>query len=224
MQFPFTTHEFFEVFARYNLALWPAALGLWIVTVVLVLRFWNGRVSPSTMSHLLAFHWAWSGIAYHAVFFTRVNRAAWLFAVLFVLQAGLFMRATALPDMSRSTRFTVRQAVGATLIIYALGYPALNWIQGHTFPRMATFGVPCPTTILTAGLLLTHYRIVPWSLAAIPVGWSIVGGSGAWLFGVRADWILPVAGLCLAVHAARSLSGTTPHRWLGDAARPARRA
>jgi hypothetical protein len=61
--------------------LWPAALGLWIVTVVLVLRFWKGRVSESAMSRLLAFHWAWSGIAYHAAFFTQVNPAAWVFAV-----------------------------------------------------------------------------------------------------------------------------------------------
>jgi hypothetical protein len=207
VQFPFTTHEFFEVFARYNLALWPAALGLWIVTVVIVLRFWNGRVSPSTMSRLLAFHWAWSGIAYHAAFFTEINPAAWLFAILFLLQAGLFIRARALPDMPPSTRFTVRQAIGSSLIVYALAYPALNWMQGHAFPRIPMFGVPCPTTILTAGVLLSHYRIVPWWLAAIPVGWSIVGGSGAWLFTVHADWVLPVAGLSLLMHAAHE-----PHR------------
>ena len=223
MEFPFTREEFFEVFARYNLALWPAALGLWVATGVLVLRFWNGRVSPSTMSRLLAFHWAWSGVAYHAAFFTRVNPAAWLFAVLFLLQAWLFMRARALPDLPRSTRFTPRQAAGSALIIYALAYPVLNWMQGYAFPRIATFGVPCPTTILSAGLLLSHYRTIPWSLAAIPVGWSIVGGSGAWLFTVHADWILPVAGLWLAVHAARQRYGPRPHRWSGGTGMLARR-
>lgn len=220
---PFTRHEFFDVFARYNLALWPAALGLWIVTAVVVLRYWNGRASPATLSHLLAFHWAWSGIAYHAAFFTRANPAAWLFAVLFVMQAGLFMRAGALPDRPRSTRFSAHQAVGSTLIVYALAYPALNWMQGHAFPGIATFGVPCPTTILTAGLLISHYQTVRWWLAAIPVGWSIVGGSAAWLLGVRADWMLPVAGLCLAVHAARTPSGTRSDRWVGREAKLARR-
>lgn len=223
MQFHFTKDEFLDVFGRYNLTLWPAALGLWIVTVFLVLRFWNGRVSGSTMSRLLAVHWAWSGIAYHASFFSQVNPAAWLFAVLFVLQAGLFMHAGALPNTSRSTRFTARQAAGSTLIIYALAYPALNWMQGYAFPRIATFGVPCSTTILTAGLMLSVHRAVPWSLAAIPVGWSIVGGSAAWFFAVRADWIMPAAGLSLAVYAVGTPSGTRPHRWWGGAARPARR-
>ena len=219
---PFTSHEFFEVFARYNLALWPAVLGLWMVTAVLVVRYRSRRVSPSTLSLLLAFHWAWSGSVYHAAFFTRVNPAAWLFAVLFVVQAGLFMRARGFPDMPRSTGFTVREAVGSTLIIYALAYPALNWMQGHAFPGIATFGVPCPTTILTAGLLISYYRVVPWWLAAIPVGWSIVGGSGAWLFSVRADWMLPVAGLCLAVLAARTSSRTRSDRCVGRDAKLAR--
>ena len=35
-------------------------------------------------------HWAWSALAYHAAFFTRINPAAWLFAALFLVQATAF--------------------------------------------------------------------------------------------------------------------------------------
>jgi hypothetical protein len=31
---------------------------------------------------------AWSAVAYHIMFFTRINPAAWLFAAIFLLQAA----------------------------------------------------------------------------------------------------------------------------------------
>jgi hypothetical protein len=40
-------------------------------------------------------------------------------------------------------------------------------------------------------------------LALIPVIWSAIGGSAAFLLGVRADFALPVAGLALAIYSAR---------------------
>ena len=44
------------------------------------------------VSALLVGHWAWSALAYHVAFFTRINPAAWLFAALFIAQAVLFFR------------------------------------------------------------------------------------------------------------------------------------
>ena len=41
---------------------------------------------------LLVGHWAWSALAYHVAFFTRINSAAWVFAALFLSQAVLFFR------------------------------------------------------------------------------------------------------------------------------------
>ena len=40
---------------------------------------------------LLAGHWLWAGLVYHAWFFTAINPAAWLFAALFVAQGVLFI-------------------------------------------------------------------------------------------------------------------------------------
>jgi uncharacterized membrane protein YphA (DoxX/SURF4 family) len=74
-------------------------------------------------------------------------------------------------------------------VVYGLLYPVINIFEGLQFPRMPTFGLPCPTTLLTVGLLMTVRRL-PSALAVIPVGWSVVGGSAAVLFGVRADLAL----------------------------------
>ena len=88
---PFSRTEFFDVFGAYNSALWPAALVLWLVSAGLMATAVRAGEPPHrALSVLLAVHWAWSAVAYHAAFFTRVNPAAWLFAGLFLIQAVLF--------------------------------------------------------------------------------------------------------------------------------------
>jgi hypothetical protein len=84
------------------------------------------------------------------------------------------------------------------LVAYSLVYPAINAVQHLTVSRIPTFGVPCPTTIFTAGFLMLA---APggWPLAIIPVIWSLVGGSAAALLDVRADYALPIAGIGLAI-------------------------
>jgi hypothetical protein len=84
------------------------------------------------------------------------------------------------------------------LVAYSLLYPAINAVEHGSIQRIPTFGLPCPTTIFTVGLLLqtaTRSR----RLAIIPIIWSFVGGSAAFALGVSADYALPVAGLLLAI-------------------------
>ncbi|HZD54130.1 MAG TPA: DUF6064 family protein, partial [Woeseiaceae bacterium] len=40
------------------------------------------------------------------------------------------------------------------MIVYALSYPLLAMAGVHARPRTPTFGVPCPTTLMTVGYLL----------------------------------------------------------------------
>ena len=87
---PFTPEAFFEVFARYNSAIWPAqigAAGLGFVASLLVLR--SGPVASRAISLILAGFWLLMGIGYHLVFFSRVNTLAYAFGLLFVAQAAL---------------------------------------------------------------------------------------------------------------------------------------
>ena len=200
MQLPFSREDFFDLLAAYNGALWPAAVALWVASVVAAVWILSSRRSHDRwISGLLAVHWAWSAIAYHVVFFTRINPAAWLFAAIFLLQAALFFWSGVirghLAFMPSRTMWT---RIGAFLVVYALLYPAINAVENRSILSIPTFGLPCPTTIFTAGLLLLampHSRI----LAIVPIVWSLIGGSAAFLLGVSADYALPVAGVALAV-------------------------
>src|SRR6185436_17218269 len=85
---------------------------------------------------------------------------------------------------------SVRTGLAWGFITYALFYPAVALANHLTFPRMPTFGVPCPTAILTAGLLMLARQPRPWGLAIIPIIWTVVGGFAAFELGVRADLAL----------------------------------
>lgn len=210
MPLPFTKEQFFDLFAAYNEALWPAAVALWIASAVIVaLRLSARRPHDPWISALLVGHWAWSALAYHVPFFTRINPAAWLFAALFLGQAVLLFRVGV---VQRRLSFAPWGSAWAPfawgLIGYSLAYPAINAIDHLSLLRIPTFGLPCPTTIFTAGaLMLATPR--SWRLSTVPVIWSAIGGSATFLLGAHADVALPIAGMALAIF---SLRRTTPEQ------------
>lgn len=196
---PFTANEFLDVFAAYNQAVWPFAAILWVLTTLVCGALVLGASIPAPLPRfLLAGHWLWAGLVYHAWFFTAINPAAWLFAALFVAQGVLFITfrssARQIVDGAGSTR----RVVSSLLIVYSLVYPVVVWADGFAYPRMPTFGVPCPTVLLTIGVLLATSR-PSVLLSVIPVGWSVIAGSAAWLFGMHADFVLPAAAGVLVV-------------------------
>ena len=79
MSLPFSRDAFFAVFAAYNETLWPFAVVLWLLTASAFWLLVRDRARPGFISGLLAIHWAWAGLAYHAAFFSRINPAAWVF-------------------------------------------------------------------------------------------------------------------------------------------------
>jgi hypothetical protein len=204
MQLPFTREQFFDLFAAYNAALWPVLVALWVASAgAAVLLVSSRRLPDRPVSALLAAHWVWSAVAYHAAFFTRINAAAWLFAALFLVEGALlFWEGVVRGRLSFAPRRNAWTVLGLLLIAYSLLYPAINAVQHLTWSRIPAFGVPCPTTIFTAGLLLCAERS-PRRLSIVPVVWSVIGGSAATHMGVRADYALPIAGLALAIHAVR---------------------
>jgi hypothetical protein len=193
---PFTREQFFDVFRAYNEALWPAAVALWLGGMAVAVTHWRGRGDHRTFG-ALAVLWAWSAIAYHAAYFTRVNPAAWLFASLFLVEAALLAHEALVARRLRfASRGTIWSYAGWSLLAYALAYPALASVGHVTRWHAPTFGVPCPTTLFTAGVLLLTTS-GSWRLSIIPVLWSLIGGTAAVLWHVRADLVLPIAGFVL---------------------------
>jgi hypothetical protein len=203
MRVPFTEQQFLDVFGAYNSTAWPVVIALWVVTFALGVRLVRGQARSVTLSALAAVHWAWSGLVYHALYFTDINPAAWLFAGVFLLEAYAFVwfgmvRRTLVFEWDR----TVRHAVAGALFAYSLAYPFLVLASGHDVPRAPLFAVPCPTTLFTTALLLTAVRPAPMLVFVIPVMWATIAGTAAIALGVTPDLMLFVAAVCLVVYVA----------------------
>jgi hypothetical protein len=223
MTLPFTVEQFFGVFAAYNALLWPVAFALWVATAVVCLAWLrDGAHLQPLVPALLVLHWIWVGLAYHAAFFTRINPAAWLFSGLFVVEGGLLVWYGIVQGRIRFAERTssLRHIVAGGLIAYALVYPLIAQAEGHAYPQVPTFGVPCPTTILTIGFLLAAKPPVSRLVTVIPILWAFIGGSAAILFGVRADLMLLVAGLALLGDVLRRTARRGSVRRVATGARP----
>jgi uncharacterized protein DUF6064 len=196
---PFTSEQFLAAFVSYNTVIWPIQIAAYLfggVAVTLLLR--KPGEADRVIAAILAAMWLWTGLAYHAIFFAAINKAAYLFAALFIIQSGCLVYAGVYHN---SIHFSLRPGwtrwIGWFFIAYAaLLYPAIGLATGHRYPEMPMFGVtPCPVTIFTLGMLfLTKPPLSPW-LLIIPLIWSLIGGSAAVLLQVPQDWLLLVSGL-----------------------------
>jgi hypothetical protein len=193
MNLPFTSNEFLNVFAVYNTAVWPAQVALNLLSVAALCLVWKNSTGKVVV-YILAILWAWIGVVYHLLFFTVINDAAYVFGVVFIMQAILFM--VAAHRMTFGLGSALRDIVAWILIIYGLLlYPLLSVLFGHAYPRMPTFGLPCPTTIFTFGVLLLSRTRPPWYLLVIPVIWSVIGTSAAVSMGIYQDYGLLIAAI-----------------------------
>lgn len=195
---PFTIEQFYDVFARYNHAVWPAQYALFVLAALAVyFAALPSRTYDRIASAILAFLWVWMALAYHLAFFTSVNHAAPLFALAFLVQAVMLWRlGVARGTLTLQLRNDISGWLGSIAIAYAvLVYPLLTAFYGHVFPQAPTFGVPCPTTIFTIGLLLWAQPAVPRVLLIIPSLWAVVATSAAASLGMPPDYALPVLAL-----------------------------
>jgi len=198
MTLPFTSDQFFGIFAEYNRTFVLVAAALWLTSIVtLVVAARHPARHSRTLSYFLSALWLWNAVAYHGLLFTRINPAAWLFAALFLLQALLLFRVATRGPIHYFSSARWMHAIGVGLISYALAYPFLTMAFGHSYPATPTFGIPCPTAILTIGIFLTARGGVPLTLAIIPIVWAFIGGSAAVLLEVPTDFVLLGAGLLL---------------------------
>ena len=193
---PFTHAQFFAVFAAYNEAVWPAQW-LWyagaVACAILAVRArpLAGRLAGGFLAAL----WAWMALAYHAAWFSRINPAAWIFCGAFLLAAAAFAwHGVIRANLEFDGAAGPRRAIGIALVLVALaGYPAASFLAGHRFPAAPTFGLPCPSTIFTLGMLLLARPPVPRPVAAVPVAWAVFGSLATLKLGVPQDALMMVA-------------------------------
>lgn len=199
MALPFTVDQFLGVFYNYNLAMWPAhlaayALGLAAVFYVIRKRAYSDRFATL----ILGIFWIWNGALYHITYFSSINKAAYVFGTLFVLQGMLFI-AMGIFKNQIVYEFTpnLTSVTGILLILYAmLIYPLAGHLLGHSYPFSPAFGLaPCPTTIFTFGMMLLAAKTMPRGMITIPLAWSLIGFNAALNLGILEDMGLLAAGI-----------------------------
>ena len=197
MNLPFTPDQFLDVFKSYNLTVWPAQILLVVLALLMIfVLFKKNFYSDKLISIGLAVLWLWMGIVYHIIFFTRINPAAYLFGTLYVIQAGLFVYYGIITkELIYKYRNSAIGVISILFFLYSLiFYPLLSYQFGHLYPSTPTFGLPCPTTIFTFGMIIlmeNRKKII----FIIPIVWSLVGFIAALKLGIYQDIGLLIAGV-----------------------------
>jgi hypothetical protein len=198
MKTPFTVEQFLEVMRKYNETVFPMQIVFYLLSIILIyLAIKPSSKSDKIISGFLALFWLWMGIVYHLIFFTVINKAAYLFGAAFILQGILFLTFGVFQN-KLSFRFhsDMFGTTGIILVLFALiVYPVLGYFFGHVYPDSPTFGLPCPTTIFSFGLLLLSDKKCPLAILIIPFIWSVIGFTAAFHFGILEDTGLLVSGL-----------------------------
>jgi hypothetical protein len=202
MKLPFTLEQFLDVFRQYNVSVWPVQVLLIVLALVTTyFSILKKSYSDKIIVSILTFLWLWMGIVYHLIYFSSINKAAILFGSLFIIQGLVFFYFGVLKNKLRFQLSLNRNGItGMVLILFALiVYPLFGYWLGHVYPSAPTFGLPCPTTIFTFGILLFSSSRVPFIVIIIPAIWSIIGFSATVSLGMKEDTGLLIAGLICTI-------------------------
>ena len=209
MKPPFTIDQFLEVFKNYNQAVFPMQFVLYMLSVIALYLALNPIPQSSRIvSAILSFFWLWMGMVYNLIYFSPINKAANFFGGMFILEGLFFLYYGVFQNKLNFQFHGVRFGVtGISLVVFALiGYPLFNLLVGHSYPYAPSFGLPCPTTIFTFGLLLLSSKKIPAGIFIIPFMWSIIGFTAAIRLGMTEDISLLVsAGLTVAILILRNI-------------------
>lgn len=198
MEFPFTTEEFLNIFKTYNQSVFPLQIVFNLLALYLVYLIFKAKsYSSKLIAGTLTFFWLWIGIVYHLLFFTGINKAAYFFGALFIVQGILFFIFGFYQNrFSFSYKKDLYDITGIIFLAYALIiYPILGQVLGHQYPNSPTFGLPCTTTIFTFGVLLFSVKRIPFYTILIPLIWSIIGFGAALNLSIYEDFGLLIAGI-----------------------------
>lgn len=207
---PFSTEEFLNVFGRYNSDVWPIQVAFYLFAlIVLIVLFANHSMKDTIINLVLSFFWIWMGIVYHIMYFSGISPVAIAFGAVFIIQGFIFGYFGIFKSQLQYRRDkTVSSLMGTILVLYGLViYPILSFSFGHIYPKMPTFGLPCPTTIFTFGILLFSVYRLSWYIYLIPLLWSVIGVSAAIELSITEDFALGItAVIALAAFAAKRQS------------------
>ena len=207
MKTPITTDQFFSVFEKYNHAIFPVQIILFLLVVIALIAIGSKiKQKDKVVSGILGVLWLWIGIVYHWAFFSDINKIALAFGVLFILQ-GLFIlwEGVILYNLKFVFRMTVQAFLGYFFILYGLIiYPFVGYLIEPNVSLIISIGLPSPTIILTFGFLLLCDKKFSKYLLIIPSLWAVIGISGVIKPGIYQDSVMLIAAIIADVLILRS--------------------
>lgn len=206
MKMPFTTEQFFNAFEKYNITMYPAQVIILLLALAgIFLLHSKNPFKDKYIGVFLGLLWIWTGFVYHIVFFTEINKAAFLFGGIFIIQGFLILINTFRKNRLVFTfQYQAKDYTGYFLILFGLViYPIISYLTGGSIVKTITLGLPCPSTILTFGFLMLTSGKFPKYLLIIPSLWAVVGLSAAINFGVHQDFMMILAALIADFHLLR---------------------
>lgn len=198
MKTPFTTEQFFNMFEKYNSTIFPFQMIILLLGMVgLFLLHSKYSFKNILIGGYLGLLWLWTGFAYHIGFFAEINKAAFIFGGIFILQGLLilfntFVKGRLIFDFIPKTK----DYLGYFFILFGLViYPIIGYFMVDSLTQIISLGLPCPTTILTFGFLMLADNKFPKYLLIIPSLWALIGLSAAINFGVYQDFMMIIAAI-----------------------------
>lgn len=198
MNLPFTIDQFVGVFEQYNLSVFPMQFVAYLLGFFAVWLIINNKQKDRIVCAVLSLFWLWNGVVYHVMYFSSINKAAYVFGGLFVIQGILLLILGVYKnDITFGLKPNIYSYTAVLFILYAMIiYPLIGILLGHSYPEAPIFGIaPCPTTIFTWGVILLANRPVAKKLLVIPLLWSIIGFGAALSLGIKEDIGLLAAGI-----------------------------
>lgn len=202
MKIPFTTEQFFHVFEKYNTTIFPfQGIIILLGIFAFLLTHSNHPLKNKLIGGFLGLLWIWLGVVYHIIFFTAINKVAFVFGAFFILQGVLilvntFLKRKIIVGVSPQTKYYF----GDFFILFGLIiYPIISYFVEGSFNRTIALGLPCPSTIFTFGLFMMAGNSLPKYLLIIPSIWAIVGLFAAIQFGVYQDFMMPITAIIAGI-------------------------
>lgn len=198
MKTPFTTEQFFSVFEKYNTAVIPFQLVIIIFGIfALLLVHTNHSLKNKLIGSFLGLLWIWVGLVYHIVFFTVINKLAFVFGTAFIVQGLVILINTFRKDQLTYSYYSqTKNYFGYLFILFSLIiYPLISYFIQGSFNRIIALGLLCPSTIFTFGCFMMTGDKFPKYLLIIPSIWAIIGVSAVIQFGVYQDFMMPITAI-----------------------------
>lgn len=197
MKMPFTTEQFLNAFEQYNRAVFPGQIIVLIIGFGALIFLHSEMADRSKLiGGFLGGLWIWTGLIYHIIFFSEINKGAFAFGCFFALEGIFLLLSTFRNKLVFSFKSGWKDTIGYFFILFGLViYPILSFFMQGSFITTISLGLPCPSTIFTFGFFILAGKKFPKYLLIIPSVWAIIGLSAAINFGVYPDFMILISAI-----------------------------